>query len=198
MVVSPCVLLLVGYWLLLCFPVCLHSLLLSSLQLDVLDTHSKWLPLTDFYSCNEANIFGSLLEKLALTWLDLSETLSKSVATLSIVALSISYTSPIPIPFSALGAPFLAYSFCIFYISILPYYSINSATDIYPPPTLITSLPLISLAMIFLRPNMYCPGPSLFTGSVHPAARSASPNISSIWSPLTALYLTAVSTTFDN
>jgi hypothetical protein len=136
--------------------------------------------------------------KLALTRLDLSETLSKSVATVSIVAFSNSYTSPIPIPFSPLGAPFLACSFCIFCISILPYYSINSATDIYPPPTLITSLPLIILAIIFLRPNRYCPGPSLFTGSVHPAARSAYPNISSIWSPLTALYLTLGSAAFDN
>ena len=54
---------------------------------DVLDTHSKWLPLVVFYSYNEANMLGSFILKLALIALALSDYLDRSVATVSIVAL---------------------------------------------------------------------------------------------------------------
>lgn len=58
----------------------------------------------------------------------------------------------------------------------------------YPPPTLITSFPLIILARIYLEPNKYLPTPSLLTGSTSWWRLRWYPNNSSMASPLIALY----------
>lgn len=117
-----------------------------------------------------------------------------SVATALIVYFSIYLTSIIPIALAEnYVAPCFAVAlsdFNIFNISILPYYSINSSTLIYPPPTLITSLELIIFAKIYLYPNMYFPIVILVTITLHPFLIIAAPNNASISSPFINLYLT--------
>lgn len=74
-------------------------------------------------------------------------------------------------------------------ISIGPYYRINSSAPIQPPPTLMTSLPLITLAIILLVPNKYFPGPVLTTLSVQLFFCKWNYISSSTGSPFTTLYL---------
>ena len=87
------------------------SLIIWRLQLvflcihDALGTTSKLFPLCDFYSYNYENIAGLFDAKLCLTLFDFSETLNKSVATESIVALSNSWTCPIPKALPSLPIP---------------------------------------------------------------------------------------------
>lgn len=59
----------------------------------------------------------------------------------------------------------------------------------YPPPTRITSLPLITLAMIDFVPNLYLPGPVRTTLMVQLLLARCLAISSSTGSPLTNLYL---------